>query len=77
MVLFFLLCVCRWLLCCPSCVLFVLAFVCSRYVQRAIQSGVDNLDSGIGVYAGDEESYEVFAPLFDRVIEDYHSHPPV
>lgn len=42
--------------------------------QQAIQSGVDNPDSGVGVYAGDEESYEVFAPLFDRIIEDYHNH---
>ncbi|EDO49262.1 predicted protein [Nematostella vectensis] len=38
-----------------------------------INSGVVNLDSGTGVYAGDEESYTVFAPLFDKVIEDYHS----
>lgn len=33
---------------------------------QAINSGVQNLDSGIGVYAGDEESYQVFASLFDR-----------
>ena len=41
-------------------------------LQRVIQSGVDNPDSGIGAYVGDEESYEVFAPLFDAIIEDYH-----
>ena len=46
-------------------------------VQDAIRSGVDNFDSGIGVYAGDEEVYTVFAPLLDRVIESYHRHPPV
>lgn len=37
-----------------------------------IQSGVENLDSGVGVYAPDAESYTVFAPLFDPIIEDYH-----
>ena len=41
-------------------------------LQQAINSGVVNLDSGIGVYAGDEESYSTFAPLFDPIIEDYH-----
>ena len=41
-------------------------------VQDAINSGVKNIDSGIGVYAGDEESYTTFAPLFDPIIEDYH-----
>jgi len=48
-----------------------------------IQSGVENLDSGVGLYAPDAESYSLFAPLFDPVIEDYHvgfkqtdSHPP-
>jgi len=37
-----------------------------------IQSGVENLDSGIGIYAPDAEAYTLFAPLFDKVIEDYH-----
>merc|ERR1712146_454855 len=41
-------------------------------LERAIQSGVDNPDSGVGLYAGDEECYSVFGPLFDAVIEDYH-----
>jgi len=27
----------------------------------------------VGVYAGDDESYTLFAPVFDRVIKDYHS----
>jgi len=39
---------------------------------QMIRSGVDNLDSGIGVYAGDEESYTTFAELFDPIIADYH-----
>jgi creatine kinase len=38
-----------------------------------IQSGVENLDSGVGIYAPDAESYSLFADLFDPVIEDYHA----
>ncbi|XP_076296057.1 arginine kinase-like isoform X1 [Lasioglossum baleicum] len=48
-----------------------------------IQSGVENPDSGVGIYAPDAESYTVFADLFDPIIEDYHGgfkktdkHPP-
>lgn len=41
-------------------------------LAQAINSGVKNLDSGIGAYVGDEESYELFAPLFDPIIEEYH-----
>lgn len=41
-------------------------------LQQAIASGVQNIDSGIGVYAGDEESYTLFAGLFDPIIEEYH-----
>ncbi len=41
-------------------------------LEQAINSGVQNIDSGIGVYAGDKESYTVFAPLFDPIIEEYH-----
>jgi len=37
-----------------------------------IQSGVENLDSGFGVYAPDAEAYALFADLFDPMIEDYH-----
>ena len=52
-------------------------------LRDVIQSGVENLDSGIGVYAPDAESYVVFAALFDPIIEEYHGgfsadkhHPP-
>jgi len=41
-------------------------------LMQAINSGVQNPDSAIGVYAGDEESYEVFSPLFNPIIEHYH-----
>ncbi|PLY06971.1 MAG: arginine kinase [Arcobacter sp.] len=42
-------------------------------LNMAIASGVDNLDSGIGVYAGDVESYSIFGKLFDPIIQEYHS----
>jgi creatine kinase/arginine kinase len=41
-------------------------------LEQAIHSGIENIDSGIGVYAGDEETYEVFAALFDPIIAEYH-----
>lgn len=34
--------------------------------------GFENHDSGVGIYAPDAESYTVFAPIFDPIIEDYH-----
>lgn len=33
-----------------------------------INSGVQNLDSSVGVYAGDAECYTLFASLFDKVM---------
>lgn len=42
--------------------------------KQAIFSGCQNVDSGIGVYAGSHDSYKTFAELFDKVIEDYHGH---
>lgn len=41
-------------------------------LHDVIQSGVANLDSGVGVYAPDGDAYSVFAPLFDPIIEEYH-----
>jgi protein-arginine kinase len=41
-----------------------------------IQSGVANLDSGVGVYAPDAEAYTLFKPLFDPIVEDYHGFGP-
>jgi hypothetical protein len=41
-------------------------------LRDVIQSGVENPDSGIGVYAPDAEAYLVFAPLFNPIIEAYH-----
>jgi creatine kinase/arginine kinase len=41
-------------------------------LAKAINSGVKNLDSGIGIYAGDEESYSLFKDIFDPIIQEYH-----
>eukprot|EP00493_Phyllostaurus_siculus_P026246 UN26591 len=47
-------------------------------LDAAIQTGVDNPGhphgiATVGCVAGDEESYEVFADLFDPIIEDRHN----
>ena len=39
-----------------------------------ILSGCQNIDSGIGVYAGSHDSYYTFGDLFDKIILDYHQH---
>ena len=44
--------------------------------KLCIFSGCKNVDSGIGVYAGSHDSYRTFAPLMDKIIEDYHGHKP-
>ena len=44
--------------------------------KTCIFSGCKNLDSGIGVYAGSENSYVAFKDFFDKIIEDYHGHGP-
>lgn len=41
-------------------------------ILDVVNSGVENPDSGIGAYAGDEESYRTFGLLFDPIIEEYH-----
>ncbi len=41
-------------------------------IEQAINSGVKNPDSNIGIYAGDKESYKIFSIVFDKVIEEYH-----
>ena len=42
--------------------------------EQMILSGAQNVDSGIGVYAGSHDAYYTFGDLFDKVIEDYHKH---
>ena len=48
-----------------------------------VQTGFENLDSGIGVYSPDADSYTTFEALFNPIIEEYHfgfkptdKHPP-
>jgi arginine kinase len=52
-------------------------------LMDVIQSGVKNLDSSVGVYAPDADSYSLFADLFDPIINEHHGgfapndlHPP-
>lgn len=42
--------------------------------EQMILSGSQNIDSGIGLYAGSHDSYTTFSDLFDKVIVDYHGH---
>jgi creatine kinase/arginine kinase len=44
--------------------------------KQAIFSGAKWTNSGVGIYAGSHDSYYAFAPLFDKVIEQYHGHKP-
>lgn len=41
-------------------------------LARAIASGLKNPDSAIGIYAGDAQSYDLFSPVFDPIIREYH-----
>jgi hypothetical protein len=42
--------------------------------EQMILSGCQNIDSGIGIYAGSHDTYTTFAEVFDDVILDYHGH---
>ena len=42
--------------------------------KTCVFSGCQNVDSGIGVYAGSLDSYETFNELFDPIILEYHGH---
>ncbi len=41
-------------------------------LKSCSRSGIDNLDSGIGVYSSDSDAYVVFNPLLNPIIIDYH-----
>lgn len=41
-------------------------------LSDCIRSGLENLDSHMGIYAADLECYTVFADIFNPIIEDYH-----
>ncbi|RLN87998.1 hypothetical protein BBJ28_00017207 [Nothophytophthora sp. Chile5] len=45
-------------------------------LDQAIQTGIDTPHLGVGVVAGDEESYQTFKELMDLVIEGWHGYKP-
>ena len=47
---------------------------CGVSFKTCIFSGCQNVDSGIGLYAGSHSSYTKFCKLFDPLIETYHGH---
>jgi len=44
-------------------------------LAKAIACAVEFDDQHCGIYAGDQDSYEVFADVFDPIIEEYHGLP--
>jgi len=42
--------------------------------KTCVFSGVANLDSGIGAYAGSHDAYYTFNKLFDNIVQEYHGH---
>ena len=44
--------------------------------KMCVLSGCQNVDSGIGAYAGSHDSYKTFNKFFDKVVEHYHKHAP-
>jgi hypothetical protein len=49
---------------------------CGFTLEQAIANAVQNDDQHIGVYAGDQDSYNDFAEVFDPLICDYHGLAP-
>ncbi len=46
-----------------------------RRLTRIIASGIENPDSQMGAYAMNPEDYELFAPMLDPMIRDFHGVP--
>lgn len=44
--------------------------------KTCVISGCQNVDSGIGAYAGSHSSYTAFSKFFDKIVEHYHKHGP-
>lgn len=49
---------------------------CGFVLDDVIRSGLENPDGNIGVYAGDEDCYDIFSKIFDPIIQDYHDYDP-
>ena len=45
-------------------------------LDQAIQTGIDTPHLGVGIVAGDEESYQTFKAIMDPVIEGWHGYKP-
>lgn len=45
-------------------------------LDQAIQTGIDTPHLGVGIVAGDEESYTTFKEIMDPVIEGWHGYKP-
>ncbi|RHY56695.1 hypothetical protein DYB26_000256 [Aphanomyces astaci] len=45
-------------------------------LDQAIQTGVDTPHLGVGIVAGDEDSFTVFKELMDPIIEGWHGYKP-
>jgi len=45
-------------------------------LMNCIKLGVDNPEAGVGIVAGDEESYSIFRPLFDPIIAKFQGVSP-
>lgn len=41
-------------------------------LEHVIRSGMDHPDSGVGAYAGDPESYELYRRILEPIIAKYH-----
>ena len=46
-------------------------------LEHVIKSGMDHPDSGVGAYAGDPESYELFGDILRPIIGAYHKVNPI
>jgi hypothetical protein len=47
----------------------------ARFI-KCVRTGFENPDSGLGLYAMTPSDYEVFAPFFDAVCQEYHRADP-
>jgi hypothetical protein len=45
-------------------------------LSNCIQTGVMTTHLHVGAMAGDEQTYETFAPLFDKIILAWHNYKP-
>ncbi len=41
-------------------------------LEKAVASGIANIDSSIGIYVGDQETYTLFDAVFTPIIMAYH-----